>query len=956
MRRISILLIVVALIAGMVGCGGVVKYDLAISSTAGGSVTTPGEAGPYAYDEGTDVELVAEAEEGYRFVNWTGDVVDIANVEDATTIIIMNDDYSITANFVKQKYDLTIASTAGGSVTSPGEDTFTYDGGTVVDLVAQPDEGYQFMKWTGNVGAIADVNADSTTITMNGDYSITASFGIGIYDWYDLDAIRDNLGGSYILMNDLDSTTAGYAELAGATANGGEGWRPIGNIYPGPAYWDIVESIDPFTGTFDGQGYEIRDLFIDHPDEGCVALFGWLDSGGIIQDVGVVDVTVIGTWDVGGLVGRIGYGAVSNSYSTGSVTGEWCVGGLVGRMYYGYGTVSNSYSTSSVVGHTDIGGLVGSNEQGTINDSYTTGNVAGDRRVGGLVGFHGWATISNSHYNYGEVLINGKNVVTIGALFSEDFEQWLANDKSLDVNQRLSQEDGYYLINNVDDFKQLLSVGQDGSLKFRLTSDLDLADEPNFYIPYLAGEFDGSGHRIMNFNFCFDFVAPVGLFGYLDSSGKVSEVDVESVDITGDSHVGGLVGESAGTVNNAYSRGSVTGTEWVGGLVGWNNGIVSNSYSTGSVNGQSSAGGLTGKNTRTVSNSYYNYSEVLINGQNVITVGALFGEDFDQWLANDKFLDVNERLSQEDGYYLINNMGDFKEFLAFGQDSSLKFRLQNDLDLATEPNFYIPYLAGEFDGNGHRIMNLSCGFDFVASVGLFGYLAPGGKVTQVGAVNVNVIGYSYVGGLVGDNWGSVSQCYSTGSLTGMGFVGGLLGHNHHIATVSNSYFTGSVTADWAVGGLSGDNWGIVNNCYSDSTVTGEGEVGGLVGTNAWEGTVSNSYSTGSVTGYRQVGGIIGLNRGTVNNSYATASVTGAEDVGGLVGHNDGNVGSSFWDTQTSGQATSASGTGVTTAEMKSIATFSSAGWNITAVANLGTRNPAYIWNIVDGQTYPFLSW
>ena len=113
-------------------------------------------------------------------------------------------------------------------------------------------------------------------------------------------------------------------------------------------------------------------------------------------------------------------------------------------------------------------------------------------------------------------------------------------------------------------------------------------------------------------------------------------------------------------------------------------------------------------------NSYYNYDEVLINGENIITIGALFGEDFEEWLANDKFLDVNERLSQENGYYVVNNVSDFKELLAFGQDNSLKFRLKNDLDLATEPNFYIPYLAGEFDGNGHKISNLSFKFDFVS--------------------------------------------------------------------------------------------------------------------------------------------------------------------------------------------------------------------------------------------------
>jgi hypothetical protein len=71
--------------------------------------------------------------------------------------------------------------------------------------------------------------------------------------------------------------------------------------------------------------------------------------------------------------------------------------------------------------------------------------------------------------------------------------------------------------------------------------------------------------------------------------------------------------------------------------------------------------------------------------------------------------------------------------------------------------------------------------------------------------------------------------------------------------------------------------------------------------------------------------------------------------------NYGTVSNCFWDTETSGQSTSDGGTGKTTAEMKSIATFSGAGWDIIAVAP-GETNDAYTWNIIDKQTYPFLSW
>jgi hypothetical protein len=92
------------------------------------------------------------------------------------------------------KYDLSINSTEGGSVTMPGEGTFNYTAGTMVDLVATSDSGYRFVDWTGDVGTIADVNAAATTITMNGDYSITANFvvveagdvGIKAGDWIKL--------------------------------------------------------------------------------------------------------------------------------------------------------------------------------------------------------------------------------------------------------------------------------------------------------------------------------------------------------------------------------------------------------------------------------------------------------------------------------------------------------------------------------------------------------------------------------------------------------------------------------------------------------------------------------------------------------------------------------------------------------------------------------------------------
>ena len=361
------------------------SYDLTADSTDGGEVTTPGE-GTFTNDCGTVVDLVATPDAGYRFVNWTSNVSTISDVNTATTTITMNGDYSITANFEQippGQFTLTISSTAGGSVTTPDNGIFACDEGATVNLAAEADEGYQFLNWTGNVSTISDVTAATTTITMNGDYSITANFALPIWDWYDLDAIRDNLGGSYILMNDLDSTTAGYTELAGKKANGRKGWQPIGT----------TAENDKFAGSFNGQGHEICNLFIDRPAKSNVGLFGVVGEGGVIENVSLMNVTMTGYSGVGGLVGK-NEGPVSNSYSTGRVTGSRSVGGLAG---HNSGNVSNSYSTGRVTGGWSVGGLAGHNS-GNVSNSYSTGRVTGNSYVGGLVG-RNEDTVSNSFWD-----------------------------------------------------------------------------------------------------------------------------------------------------------------------------------------------------------------------------------------------------------------------------------------------------------------------------------------------------------------------------------------------------------------------------------------------------------------------------------------------------------------------------------------------------------------------------
>jgi len=289
---------------------------------------------------------------------------------------------------------------------------------------------------------------------------------------------------------------------------------------------------------------------------------------------------------------------------------------------------------------------------------------------------------------------------------------------------------------------------------------------------------------------------------------------------------------------------------------------------------------------------------------------------------------------------------------------------------------------GSFDGQGYEISDMFINRPDEGLVGLFGAVDEGGVIQNIRVVNATVTGEWAIGGLVGENWGDVRNSYSSGVVSGADCVGGLVGGNaggvssscsdanvtghwdvgglvgcsDSSGTVSNSYSVGNVTGEWAVGGLVGGNLGgIVAKSYSTSGVTGYDYVGGLVGDN--QGTVNNSYSISSVTGEWYVGGLVGDNDslGIVSNSYACGSVNGYSFVGGLVGSNWGTVSNSFWDINTSGVNESDGGTAKPTAEMNDIATFSGAGWNIIEVVS-GQTNPAYIWNIVTSQAYPFISW
>ena len=291
--------------------------------------------------------------------------------------------------------------------------------------------------------------------------------------------------------------------------------------------------------------------------------------------------------------------------------------------------------------------------------------------------------------------------------------------------------------------------------------------------------------------------------------------------------------------------------------------------------------------------------------------------------------------------------------------------IAGDIDPTEEYCQGTPFI-GVLDGSGHKVSNVV--IKGGGYVGLFGHFSYGSKVMCLGLVDVDIAGSGdYVGGLLGfNNGGSMTQCYITGVVRGTDVVGGLVGFNTGFCEVTHSHSTALVMGVGYVGGLVGENWGTIKECRAGGHASGVSNVGGLVGANrggcsemkvgwcVWA-SVTDSYSSTEVSGTGDnVGGLVGHNAGAVSHAYAIGAVTsGGEGGGGLVGSGGGSVAASLWDTQTSGQTTSAGGTGKTTAEMQTVSTFLDAGWDFVGETANGTED---IWWILEGKDYPRLWW
>lgn len=569
------------------------------------------------------------------------------------------------------------------------------------------------------------------------------------------------------------------------------------------------------------------------------------------------------------------------------------VGLLIGHL--GDGTVAGCYiKNGNIWGYSRTGGLVGYN-RGVIIDCYSSGSVTGSPSIGGLVGYNN-GTITDC---YSSTIVSGTE--NIGGLVGCDWGGTITNCSS-------------------------------------------------------SGSVSGTGGYVG------------GLVG--DNNYDTITSCYSSANVSGKMNVGGLLGDNEGTVSDCYSVGSVTGTNAIGGLVGFHWGglgsTITNCYSASSVLGTMDSGGLVGLNFGQRSGVMNSFWDIQTSEQSTSAGGtgktteemqleSIFtdaGWDFagestngteDIWTFSEGTnyprlgwavepvtkVSYGGGTGTQDNPYLIYTAEQLNMIGLLPSDWGRHFKLMADIDLSGFSGTYfniIGYIrsmpddnqpfCGVFEGNGKTISNFSYYSETEQShIGLFAYVdGENALIKNLGLIDPNIdVGASWKSGtassLAAVNSGTISNCYVQG---------------------------GSVSGAWTVGGLVGDNYsGTITNCYSATNVSGDVDVGGLVGY-LWDGTIINCYSSAGVSGNIQ-------------------SITGTFFyVGGLVGYNSlGKISTSFWDVESSGQTSSAGGTGKTTAEMQMKSTFIDAGWDFVDETANGTED---IWWIDEGNDYPRLWW
>jgi hypothetical protein len=717
------------------------------------------------------------------------------------------------------------------------------------------DTSYQTSTYGEAVGKnTAEMYSKSTYTDAGWDFKLTwtinESFEYPKIHWESGIGTKEN---PYLINNLSElqevnlNTSAYYALNSDIDASGTKSWSH--SKFRG--FVPIGSEDNLFMGEFDGQNYTIQGLYIDAFENDYVGLFGYIGRTGSVRKLSLVNMNLAGNIRVGGVAG-CSSGSVSECSTDGIITGYQAVGGIVGLNN---GEINYSPSSCSVSGsYHSIGGAIGYNMYGLVKNSFATGNITGGDLIGGFVGYA---------FSYSPEIPSIINCFATGSV------------------QGKSSVGGF--------------IGGDNcSIKgCYATGSVTATGTGSRFAGGLAGYIESAENCYSTGNVYGPNTTHVG--GLAGKVGSVINCYSEG-NVTGGIPSGGLVGE--GYITNSHYNVDIVlinGGKYLtrGGLFG---GMYEKWFANGlSLDISEYPSTLVSDGDYYRIDDLQGVRDVIGFSNNNLYKFKL-GHDIDFTetpglyipLLNTEFDGNGKKVT---GLFVdipfTDNLGFFGEVLGNG---SVK-----DLSIAgntIKGNSYVGGLAGESEGN---IINsyASCkvyGYEYIG--GLVG------KKNSGDIINSNTDDYtygdSYVGGLVGYNsYEKIDQSYSTGPTSGKSNVGGIAGYNR--GSVSYCYSKSKINSDLPIGtggymgGLVGYNNGYITNCSASGTVSGSGNLGGLVGENYWEGYITKSYALGDVSGtWNNVGGLVGYNyyeRAKVEYSYSTGKVSGRYYVGGLLGQN-----------------------------------------------------------------------
>ncbi len=604
-----------------------------------------------------------------------------------------------------------------------------------------------------------------------------------------------------------------------------------------------------FTGSFHGAGHRIMNLTIEGmAGDSAAGLFGHLGPSAEVWGLGLENATVSGADSTGILAGR-NEGRISSCYSTGSVTGNNEVGGLVGT--HGNGMISNSYSTASVEGRNRVGGLVGYHyhygfaNRDPIWNCYATGPVTGDPDAEHVGGLVGYHD----------------------RVPDEDFGT---------ASYFLRPEDGGGPNNGLGQPLTATALKQRGSfVGWDFVGDNEDGTDDVWFMPTAS-------YPVLNWQANVRWVPDVNGLAFEEATTVLTNAGfVVAAESTEDYHRTIPVGKAITTDPYEYAPvGSTVGIIVSRGPYDWDDvpgeGTENNPYliATAGVLEALSDNDLTCEAcirlTDDIDMSGRRYDEAVIRYSWRGTPAFEGTFDGDNHTIRHLNVSLFDTIDGEVRNLTIENADVRAGVGTLGRES------------------HAGILAGENSGRVHNC-------HVTGRVSMSDPYAPGGYTV------------SSAGGLVGTNWGTITESQAAVEVTGQENVGGLVGDN--LGTIADSHAEGSVTGPrYAryVGGLVGYNrcddqgrrgQGNVLRCWATGDVTigdDSRSVGGLVGDNT--GLVSLSHASGTVragdnTGsYSQsstsrAGGLVGFNAGDVTYCYATGAVSGYNNIGGLVGYN-----------------------------------------------------------------------